>query len=475
MSFGVLQGGFSKENSTGGSLATAPVLQRRYGAAGFAAGGLAIFLSLIGMLILQQVDTAEQTRFLIRHTREVLGDVSRLSVLIRDAERGQRGYVLTGRPEYLEPYTAARDQLPLLDKHLLQLVADNAIQQKQVAALQSVIQQKLAELKETIQLRKDLGEEAAKQVVLSNIGWTLMNQATSLLDEAAAEENRMLADRNASIEQADARMRQLTAAGSAAAVLFVAIAAVMLHRGSTRRREIEREKEDQRQELVRSNADLEDFAYAASHDLKAPLRAIAHLVEWVVDDIQATASTDTLDNIKLLQGRVMRLQMLLDGLLAYSRIRRSNTVVESVEIANVVQDVVAMLAPPPGFVVVCEGEMLTVRTHRIPIRVVLENLISNALKHHDRPEGRVVVSSQRVGGVPEIRVSDDGPGIPNLFHDRIFLIFQTLSSRDDVESSGIGLAIVMKHVNANGGRIRVESVPPTRGTSFVLTWKEATP
>jgi signal transduction histidine kinase len=227
-------------------------------------------------------------------------------------------------------------------------------------------------------------------------------------------------------------------------------------------------------ELERSNAELDQFAHVASHDLKAPLRGIAHLAQWIAGDVAATASPETTTNLTLLQSRVARMQMLLDGLLAYSRVGRLQSAVEDVDVAEVVRDVVAMLAPPPGFIVACEGTMPSIRTYRTPIQIMLENLIGNALKHHDRAEGRVIVTMRLVDGVAEFRVSDDGPGIPPQFHDRIFVMFHTLANRDDVESSGLGLAIVKKQVEALGGHIRVESAPPARGTSFVFTWHEDT-
>ncbi len=218
---------------------------------------------------------------------------------------------------------------------------------------------------------------------------------------------------------------------------------------------------------------LEEFAYAASHDLKAPLRAIGHLAQWIGEDLGATASPETAENLTLLQGRVARLQLLLDGLLAYSRVgRHAYAAAEDVNIAELVRDIVALLAPPPGFVVTCQENLPPLRTHRMPIQVVLTNLISNGLKHHDRAEGRIKVAMQLANGVAEFRVSDDGPGISPRFHDRIFVIFQTLANRDDIESSGIGLAITKKKVMAHGGRIWVESAPPARGSTFVFTWNE---
>jgi PAS domain S-box-containing protein len=240
----------------------------------------------------------------------------------------------------------------------------------------------------------------------------------------------------------------------------------------TPRRLIEQEKEQQRRELERSNADLESFAYVASHDLKAPLRAISHLAEWIEEDIAATASPDTSENLRLLRGRVARLQGLLDGLLAYSRVGRTSDDAEEIDVNAMVSDIAASLAPRPGFAISCEGKLPAIRGHRVPLRVVLENLIANGLKHHDRAMGRVTVSMRLEDGVAEFRVGDDGPGIAPRFHERIFMIFQTLASRDELESSGIGLAIVKKRIENHGGRIWVESAPPARGTTFVFTWKE---
>jgi PAS domain S-box-containing protein len=240
----------------------------------------------------------------------------------------------------------------------------------------------------------------------------------------------------------------------------------------TARRQAEREMEQHRRELERSNADLERFAYVASHDLRAPLHAIARLAEWVRDDIAAIASPEAVENLKLLQGRALRLQMLLDGLLAYSRVGQVDSPIEDVDIAALIQDIVNVLVPPPGFLIAYTGTLASLRTRRSPIFVVLQNLISNGLKHHDRAEGRLTVSAHLVDEVAEFRVSDDGPGIPPQFHDRVFEIFQTLRSRDEVDSSGIGLSIVKKEVENHGGRIWIESTPPERGTTFIFTWRQ---
>ena len=128
----------------------------------------------------------------------------------------------------------------------------------------------------------------------------------------------------------------------------------------------------------------------ASHDLKAPLRAISHLVEWISEDIGAAADPATIENLQLLKGRAARLQLLLDGLLAYSRVGRTlDGQAEDVNMAELVEDVASILGPPSGFAVTYEGTLSIVRTSRIPLHVVLENLISNGIKHNDSPVGLV--------------------------------------------------------------------------------------
>jgi signal transduction histidine kinase len=241
---------------------------------------------------------------------------------------------------------------------------------------------------------------------------------------------------------------------------------------SERVRTEERLKE-QSEELLRSNNELEQFAYIASHDLKAPLRAIKSLAEWIAEDVAATGSKETRDNLALLQARTERLENLLSGLLEYSRVGLSKADPEDVDTGRLVAEIIEYLAPPPAFVVECRGGMPVLRAAKAPLEHIFQNLISNALKHHDRDHGTVVVSARDLAMFAEFTVQDDGPGIDPAYHERIFGMFQTLRPRDEVEGSGVGLAIVKKAVEKNGGSIKVESAPPRRGTAFVFTWRKS--
>jgi PAS domain S-box-containing protein len=238
----------------------------------------------------------------------------------------------------------------------------------------------------------------------------------------------------------------------------------------TERRQAETVRQQQALELSRSNTELQEFAYVVSHDLKAPLRAISLLADWIIDDIKGNAGAETLENLRLMGQRVGRLAMLLDGLLSYTRVGHSHAPAQLVDIRALVADIVQSIAPPSGFSVRFEGDAPVINTPRPPLEHVLQNLISNAIKHHDREAGEVVVSAVMRDDSIEFCISDDGPGIAPEFHKRVFTIFQTLSSRDDREASGVGLSIVQKTVERLGKRVWIESEPPRRGSRFCFTW-----
>ena len=126
----------------------------------------------------------------------------------------------------------------------------------------------------------------------------------------------------------------------------------------------------------------------------------------------------------------------------------------------------------PSYLITYKGDVYTIFTNKVPFELVLRNLINNAIKHHDNTAGQINVYSKEVGDLIEISVQDDGPGIPDEFKERIFEMFQTLKPRDQVEGSGMGLAIVIKTVEIFGGKIRLESNPSQRGSNFIFTWKK---
>jgi signal transduction histidine kinase len=228
-------------------------------------------------------------------------------------------------------------------------------------------------------------------------------------------------------------------------------------------------------ELARSNRELDQFAYIASHDLKAPLRAIEHLAAWISQDAADALPPTSQEHLQKLRSRIRRMEQLLDDLLAYSRAGRHLHAPEWVDAETLVRDVGFMLAPPPGFALDVQRPLPRLYTERVPLETVLRNLVGNAIKHHDRLEqGWVRVAAEDKGDWVEFTVADNGPGIDPQHHTRIFQVFQTLRPRDQVEGSGIGLAVVKKTVENQGGEV---SIAPHagRGATFCFTWPKRSP
>ena len=226
-------------------------------------------------------------------------------------------------------------------------------------------------------------------------------------------------------------------------------------------------------ELERRNQELDQFTYVASHDLKAPLRGIQHLTNWISDDAAAVLPTASRAHLAKLTGRIQRMEKLLDDLLLYSRAGRLHHMPELVDTAQLVRNTVELLAPPTGFCVCADASLPLLIAERIPLELIFRNLIDNAVKHHEQPHaGHIVITATEQEQVVLFSVTDDGPGISPEFHERIFQLFQTLKPRDVVEGSGMGLAIVKKLVEYRGGRIEVES-RPGQGATFRFTWPKA--
>lgn len=222
-------------------------------------------------------------------------------------------------------------------------------------------------------------------------------------------------------------------------------------------------------ELERSNKELNDFAYVASHDLKAPLRGIMQLANWIEEDSKDQLEEQSKEFLTLMQNRVSRLERLLDDLLAYSRVGRKQGNFKTVDTTSLAHDIFQLLDPPEGFTLTCQNCLPTFVTLSVPFEQLLRNLISNAIKHHDKTEGTIHISATIDTQGFQFVVSDDGPGIPPEQHDRVFGIFQTLKSRDEVEGSGMGLAIVKKLLDNYQCQIHIES-NGTRGARMCFTW-----
>ncbi|HNS21274.1 MAG TPA: ATP-binding protein [Sedimentisphaerales bacterium] len=228
------------------------------------------------------------------------------------------------------------------------------------------------------------------------------------------------------------------------------------------------ELEGANQRLAKVNKELQDFAYVVSHDLKAPLRGIKTLAGWIASDCADKLDAEAKEQLVLLLSRVDRMHDLIDGILQYSRIGRLTEEKTRVDLNELVPQVVDLLAPPDSIQITVCDRLPVVECERTRMTQVFQNLIGNAIKYMDKPQGRITVGCTEDDGWWTFRIADNGPGIEEKHFDRVFQLFQTLSPKDDGESTGIGLTLVKKIVELNGGRIWVES-QLGEGSTFLFT------
>jgi len=222
-------------------------------------------------------------------------------------------------------------------------------------------------------------------------------------------------------------------------------------------------------ELATANKELAAFANVVSHDLKAPLRAIDSLVRWLASDYSERFDADGKEQVRLLLGRVTRMHNLIDGIQQYSRAGRAIEKRVDVDLSTMLPEVIDFLSPPPHIKVKIETPLPTVSAEKSLIEQVFRNLLSNAVRYNDKPEGLVRVGAIDGGDHWRFYVADNGPGIEEKNFERIFQIFETCRPQDHSDSTGVGLAVVKKAVELHAGRVWVES-KVREGSTFFFTY-----
>ena len=221
-----------------------------------------------------------------------------------------------------------------------------------------------------------------------------------------------------------------------------------------------------RAELGKAKKDLNEFIYLASHDLKAPLNAIDNLANWLVEDIGSEISEESLNLLSLLKSRAERAKLLVNDLLLYSQVGNET---EEYELINFCQTVMLCAAQTNAnkFKLVIDGCDPTLPKQSL--MSVLMQLISNAVKHHGTDTGEISITCKKSTSYYQIEVSDDGPGINSEDHEKVFKKFKTLKSRDEVEGSGMGLALVEKTLSIYDAKISLVSDGKS-GSKFIIQW-----
>jgi PAS domain S-box-containing protein len=247
---------------------------------------------------------------------------------------------------------------------------------------------------------------------------------------------------------------------------------VVILRDISERKHAEELKASLMADLESANEELRSFAYVVSHDLKAPLRAIGALADWLSTDYADKFDDEGKEHMRLLVSRVHRMGNLIDGILQYSRVGRVRETPVAVDVGEMVQDVIDLLDPSPNVTITVENTLPTVVIEPTRIQQIFQNLLSNAIKYMDKPRSEIRIACSAEGEQWKFSVTDNGPGIESRHFERIFQLFQTLAPRDRIESTGVGLALVKKIVEMYGGHTWIESTVG-EGSTFFFTLPQA--
>lgn len=221
-------------------------------------------------------------------------------------------------------------------------------------------------------------------------------------------------------------------------------------------------------DLEKTNKELDKFAYIVSHDLKAPLRAIGNLTDWITQDSADSLSDESKENFQIIKGRVKRMEQLINAILEYSKVSKHKGTQELFSFNEIIHNAVDLAGTDSNCKVEISGTMPEYYGDKVKYQQVFMNLISNGIKHNNKEQKKIEISCREEGKFWEFMIKDNGPGIDKRFHEKVFVIFQTLKARDEFESTGIGLSIVKKIVEEAGGSIRIESTPG-EGAAFYFT------
>ncbi|MBN9618000.1 MAG: histidine kinase [Acidobacteriales bacterium 59-55] len=445
-----------------------------------------VVVGLNTWVAIRAIDSLTDSQQMVDHTWQSINQVERIMGLVKDAETGNRGYLITGDEQYLEPYLSARRQLPADLDLFRSLTSNDPAQQANLVEMRTAIDRRLDLLERGVELRRSGGSDSSHALILSGNGKAAMDNLRRIADRMEVEQHRLLEQRTAATKSSGRQARYTLALASCLDFLLLVLMLryfvreremrVASERDAERlavaRAEAEKSADEVRAlnatleervqlrttELVTINHELEAFSYSVSHDLRAPLRTIDGFSLALEEDYAGVVDDAGKDYIRRVRSAVQRMGLLIDALLQLSRITRTELVREDFDLSEMAESIAADLKEQnhsvdltihiePGLRVFADPRLL---------HIGLENLLGNAVKFSSK-RPRAVVD---FGWAPEQKawfVRDNGAGFDMHYADKLFNAFNRLHGDKDFKGSGIGLATVARVVHRHHGRIWADS------------------
>ena len=455
----------------------------------------------------------DNSEFLARST-EIIRSSNRYQRNIQNMVSGLRGYLLTGEEYFIQAYDSAKGENETILDELTAVIPAQSIQQKSISRLRELRDQWFVHYANPLidAKKNSMGSDsslAAFNGLLKHqreigIETRLSNGMYRRIRDLMNEEYNIRATRKNALEASINRTRKISIYLIAfSTVTGLIIAAYLAYRISRRiikmvamadniaQGNYEVYSEDSTKDelsllsnslnhmsrvlsenislLKRKNSELDQFAHIVSHDLKAPLRGIDNVVSWIEEDHIHELSPKVREYIGLIKSRVVRGENLIHGILSYSRVGQYEIEREEVDLNQMMSDILENVTRRPGLAINVQPGLPIFYTERVPLMQIFSNLISNAVKYMDKPDGKINIYYKEEETNYIFYVADNGPGISKNYHEKIFIIFQTLNGTDSFENTGVGLAIVKKILDDRQQRINVIS-EPGKGSTFAFTW-----
>ncbi len=449
---------------------------------------LAIFL-LIQWTAYVASEGLIETSEAVAESQRVQVNLEQIIVQVQDAQRGARGYVITGDERYLEPYHHGIERIPQEIDDLRKITSDTGLLQRQLQELDALVKVALLEFRDFIEARKTFGFPAAQQLVATGRGNKAMEDIRRLVTQMQTQVRTSLEEKERAAKAAAARVPLVMLGGTAVSFSILLAVFYLLNQEIARRRqaqeridslntELEKRIKDRtaeleatNKELEATNKELEAFTYSVSHDLRSPLRHVDGFSRILVEEFGPHLDPTARRYLERMQKGVRNMGTLVDDLLQLARIGRQEPSRRTTGLSSLLREALDEVRSET------EGREIEWRIGQLPfadcdpalIKQVFANLLSNAIKY-TRPRERAVIEIGALerNGQPTIFVRDNGVGFSMKYADKLFGVFQRLHRPEDFEGTGVGLATVQRIVHKHGGRVWAEA-ELDKGATFYLT------